>query len=163
NNSNSDLFRRADDTLYKIFPSREVRLPRFQAQKVAHQLVQTFRMKRQRNLVNRVCNVTFFDHGLFCDAAEHGDFLPQIEVEHPLRAANQYLRLQTDLAQLGYALLSWFRLQLVSGLDVRNQRDMHVHHILGPDFEDELANCFQEWQPFNVTRRAAYLRDNDVV
>src|SRR4029453_658344 len=99
--SNSDSFRGTNDALYKIFPSPEIGLAGFQAQKIAHQLVQTFRVKRQRDFVNCVRDVAFFDYRFFRDAAEHGEFLPQIEIEHPFSPANQYLRLQTDFAQLG--------------------------------------------------------------
>ena len=69
--SNSDSFCGANDSLYKIFPFREIGLPRFQAQKVAHQLVQTFRVKRQRHFVNGVCNIALFNYRFFRDAAEH--------------------------------------------------------------------------------------------
>jgi hypothetical protein len=89
--------------------------------------------------------------------------LPQIEIEHPLSPANQHLRLQADLAQLGNALLGRFRLQFVSGLNVRDQRDVHVEHILRADFENELANCFQKRQPFDVTGCAPDFRDDDIV
>ena len=71
NHSNSDSFCRANDSLYKIFPACEIGLRGFQAQKIAHQLVQTFRVKRQRHLVNCVCDVAFFDYRFFRNAAEH--------------------------------------------------------------------------------------------
>jgi hypothetical protein len=70
-NSDCDSFRWANDALYEIFPSCEVGLARFQAQKVAHQLVQTFRVKGQRHFVNCVRNVALFDYRFFRDAAEH--------------------------------------------------------------------------------------------
>ena len=71
--------------------------------------------------------------------------------------------MQADFAQLGHALLGRFRFQFARGLDVRNERDVHVHHILRADFENELANRFQKRQPFDVAGRAADFRDDDVV
>jgi hypothetical protein len=70
-NSNSDSFRGANDTLYKIFPFCEVGLPRFQTQKVTHQLIQPLRVKRQRHFVNCMRDVALFDYRFFRDAAEH--------------------------------------------------------------------------------------------
>ena len=40
---------------------------------------------------------------------------------------------------------------------------MHVDDILRADFENELANCLEERQSFDVASRAANFRDDDVV
>ena len=78
------------------------------------------------------------------------------------RAAKQNLRLQTDLAQFRDALLGRFRFQFAGRLDVRNERDVHVHDILRADFENELPDRFQKRQPLDVAGRAANFRDDDV-
>src|SRR5215469_769970 len=49
------------------------------------------------------------------------------------------------------------------GLNIRNERDMHVHDILGPDFKNELANRFEKWKAFNVSSRASDFCDHHVV
>ena len=49
------------------------------------------------------------------------------------------------------------------GLDVRNKRDVHVHHILRADFEDELPDRFEKWKTFNVSGRTADFRDHHVI
>ena len=40
---------------------------------------------------------------------------------------------------------------------------MHVHDILRPNFENELPNCFEKWQTFDVASGAADLCDDDIV
>ena len=49
------------------------------------------------------------------------------------------------------------------GLDVRNQRDVHIHHVLRADFENELPDRFEKRKTFDIPGRAADLRDHDVV
>ena len=90
-------------------------------------------------------------------------FCRSFAIERPFRPANQHLRLQTDLAQLGDALLSRFCLQFARRLDVRNERDVHVEHILRADFEDELPDRFQKRQTLDVAGGAADLGNDDVV
>ena len=79
------------------------------------------------------------------------------------RARDQHLRLQTDLAQLRHALLRRLRFQFAGGFDVRHERDVHVHHVLRADFENELPDRFEKWQAFDVAGRSTDLRDDDVV
>ena len=40
---------------------------------------------------------------------------------------------------------------------------MHVHHIFGPDFKNELANGLEKRKTFDVSSRASDFRDHDVV
>ncbi len=47
-------------------------------------------------------------------------------------------------------------------LDVRDERDVHVHDVLWPDLEDELPDRFEKRQPFDVAGRAANFRDHNV-
>ena len=63
------------------------------------------------------------------DVAKHGKLLPDVGIERMFGAANQDLRLETDLAQLGDALLGRLGLQFARRLDVRHERDVHVDDI----------------------------------
>ena len=54
-------------------------------------------------------NVTLHRHLPRQGLAEHRQFLPQFAVDRFFAPANQYLRLQTDLAQLGDTLLRRLR------------------------------------------------------
>ena len=40
---------------------------------------------------------------------------------------------------------------------------MNVYDILRTDFEDQLADCLQKWQAFNVTRGSSHFRNHDIV
>jgi hypothetical protein len=54
-------------------------------------------------------------------------------------------------------------LQLARGLDVRQQREVHVERVLAPHVEAELADRLEERQRLDVADGAADLDDHDVV
>ena len=147
----------------KFLPVFQVGFGRFEVQKIADELVESLGVQGQRHLVDRVLDVAFLDHRLFHNAAKHRQLTTHIAVERFFRAANQHLRLQSDFAQFRHALLRRLRFQFVRGLDVGNERDMHVHHIFGPDFKNELANRLEKRKTFDVSSRASDFRDHHVV
>ena len=51
----------------------------------------------------------------------------------------------------------------MGGLDVRHQRDVHVHYILRARFKNELPDCFQKWQPLDVTSCSTDFGDDNVI
>ena len=108
-------------------------------------------------------DVPLFDHRFFCHAAEHRQLPAQVEIERALGAANQHLRLQTDLAQLSDTLLSRFRFHFARRFDVRHERDVHIQHILRAGFEDELPDSFEKRQPLDIPSRATNFSDDDVI
>ena len=65
--------------------------------------MQQLGVQRQWHFVNRVFDITFLDHRLFGNTAEHGQLATHIAVERSLGSANQHLGLQTDLAELRQA------------------------------------------------------------
>ena len=89
-------------------------------------------------------------------------FCRDVRVERTLGAADQDLRLETDLAQLGDALLRRLGLQFARRLDVGHERDVNVDDVLRADFEDELADGFEERQALDVAGGAADFGDDDV-
>ena len=119
-------------------------------------------MQHEGHLVDGVRHIARLDDRVQADVAEHGEFLPNVGIERPFRAANQDLRLQTDLAQLRDALLRRFGLQLARRPDVGHERDVHVDDVLRADLENELPDRFEERQPFDVARRPADLGDDHV-
>jgi hypothetical protein len=100
-----DLLLRVNDPLDKPPPVRQIRLRSLQVQKVTNQLVQAFAMEQQRHFIDGVRHVHRFDDRFLRDAAEHREFSSHLGIERIFGAANQDLRLQTDFAQLGDALL----------------------------------------------------------
>ena len=131
--------------------------------KLADEFVEPFCVQHQRHFVNGVLDIARFDDRFVRNVAEHRKLLPQLRVERLFGAANQDLRLQTDLAQLGDALLGRLGFQFAGRLDVRHERDVHVHDVLRADFENELADRFEKRQPFDVAGRAADFGDDDIV
>ena len=88
--------------------------------------------------------------------------MADVGVERTFGAANQDLRLETDLAQFGDALLGRLGFQFARRLNVRDERDVHVDDVLRADFEDELPDRFEKRQAFDVAGRSADFRDDDV-
>ena len=79
-----------------------------------------------------------------------------------LGAANENVRLNTDLPKLADGVLRRLGLQLLGRLQIRHQREVNVEAVLLADIERELANRFQKRQAFDVADRAADFGDDDV-
>ncbi len=157
-----DLLLRADDALDEFPPVGQVRRRRVDVEQLANEIVEPLFVQHQRHLVNRVLHVARLDHAARRNVAKHRKLLPHLGVERMLRAAEQDLRLQTDLAQFRDALLRRLRLQFARRADVGHERDVHVDDVLRADFENELPDRFEERQPFDVAGRAADFGDDDV-
>ena len=94
--------------------------------------------------------------------AEKGDFGLDLRGEELLGPADQDVRLDADLPQLHDAVLGRLGLQLVGGLDERDQGDVDVDGVLAPEIRLELANGLQEGQGFDVAHRPADFDDGHV-
>src|SRR5437764_11590849 len=70
--------------------------------------------------------------------------------------------MDADAAQLVDRVLRRLRLQLARGLDERDERDVDVDDVLGPDLTPELADRLEERLRLDVTDGAADLGDDDV-
>ena len=84
------------------------------------------------------------------------------EGHFPLRAANQDVRLDTDLPEQPNGMLSRFGFQLGCRFQIRNQCQMNVQTIFLANIQRELPNRFQERLAFNVTDRPADLGNHDI-
>jgi hypothetical protein len=89
-------------------------------------------MQLQRHFVDGVLTSRTSTDGLDGHVAKERDLFTHVEVERVLGAAEDDVRGDTDLPQLGDALLRGFGLQLLRGLDVRDERGMDVEHIARP-------------------------------
>ena len=157
-----DLLLRVDDASNKLAPIAMVGLGRINVEETANEFVQSLLMQEERHFVNGMRHVTRFDYGVQADIAEQGELLPDVGVERAFGAAKENLRLETDLAQLGDALLGRFGLEFACGANVGHEGDVHVDHVFGPDFENELPDGFEEGQAFDIADGAADFRDDDV-
>ena len=100
-----DRFFGRDDALDEFAPVRQIGLRRLQTEKFANEFVQSFGVKHQRHFVNACARRRALRSPLPANVAKHRKFLAQFGIEWLFGPANQHLRLQTDLAQLGDALL----------------------------------------------------------
>ena len=79
-----------------------------------------------------------------------------------VRAAHDRVGMDADAAELVDRVLRRLRLQLARRLDERDERDVEVQDVLGPDLAPELADRLEERQRLDVADRAADLGDDDV-
>ena len=131
-------------------------------EQLADEIVEALFIEHQRHLVNRMLHVARFDHAARRNIAEHRELLAQLGIQRIFGAAKQDLRLQPDLAQFRDTLLRRLGLELARRANVGDERHVHVDHILWADFENELADRFQERQTLDVARRSADLGDDDI-
>jgi hypothetical protein len=157
-----DLFFGTDDAFDEFSPIRQVRRFGFDAEQLTNELVEAFLMEHEGHFINRMFHVARFDDGTRRDAAKHGKFFAELLIERMFGPAKQDLGLETDLAQLGDALLGGLRLQFPRRLNIRDESDVNVDDIFRADFEDELADRFQKRQTLDVAGGAADFGDDDI-
>ncbi len=149
------------DALDERPPLAQVRLAALQLQHVDDELVELLRVHVQRHAVD-VVGVARRDHGVRVDVAEQGDLLADALGERLLRAGDDDVRLDADLAQLRDGVLRRLGLGLAHDADDRHERDVHVEHVLAADVLAELADGLEEGQALDVADGAADLGDEHV-
>ena len=154
---------RMDDALHETLPILERGRRRVaEADLVHHEAVDLVAAEVERAFVNRVVHIAEGDDVLALDVAEHGDLLPVVLIEVRLGAADDDVRLDADLAELGDRLLGGLGFHLAGGLDVGQQRDVDEADVFLADFERELAQGLEEKQAFHVADGAADLGDEHI-
>src|SRR5208282_872471 len=147
--------------LHDAPPFREVRRAGPDVQFLDHTLVETFRMKMQRHFVDRL-DVGRRDYTIFLNIAEMRDLRLDLLIELLVASANQQVGLNPEPGQFLDAVLGRFGLHFTGGLDVGNQRQMNVDHVLASELPSEFAHRFQERQALDVADRAADLHDAQI-
>src|SRR6266850_5798394 len=160
NNSDTDAMLRSDEFADDFLPMRHVGGWIIQAQKSANDVVDTFALEHERNFVDGVIDILFFDDSLKGDVAKQGDFLADIFVERLFATAHNDVRHDTDFAQLGDRLLGRFGLQFARGFDERDVCNVEENGVVISNLESEFANRFEKRQAFDVSSRAADFRDD---
>ena len=79
-----------------------------------------------------------------------------------LGPADQYIWLYSYFAQFRNGLLGRLCLQLTSGLNEWDQRNMHVDNVLFTLLKRELTDGFQEWQGLDIANNATDLGYYDI-
>ena len=106
--------------------------------------------------------IHYRDDILFGDITEQADLLFHIVRQVALAAAQQDVRLDTDLAQLHDRMLGRLGFQLARGAYVGNQRDMHVKRVAMTSIETELANRLQKRQRLDIADGTADLDNRHI-
>ena len=102
------------------------------------------------------------EHRALLDVREQRDLAPLLGRQRVLAAAQQQVGLDADRAQFLDRVLRRLGLDLARGRDVRDQRQVHVQHVVAPEFDAELADRLEERQRLDVADRAADLDHADV-
>src|SRR5665213_1040891 len=144
-------------------PVLELRARRLEPQFAHGDLGEALRFEVQRDLVDRRC-IRVLDDAVHGNVAEQRDLLLQLDRDRARAARAQHDRVgrDPDRAQLAHAVLRRLRLELVGGTEMREQREVHEHHVLVTDQVPHLPDRFEERQRFDVADRSADLDDADV-
>ena len=156
-----DLLLRVVDFVDHLLPLAHVGRAVVHVELFERNLVEALFLHHQRHFINRRCRAVLND-GLGRDVAEHGDFFLHLFRDGLFRAADEDVRLDADGAELLDAVLRRLRLELASGRDVRQQRDMDVEGVVLADFLLDLADGLEERLALDITDRTADLRDDDI-
>ncbi len=156
-----DLLALLRDPVGELLPLGEIGRPRLEPEPLADERVEPFRHQVLGHEVD-VGHVGRGEDRPRVDVGEEGDLLADLVGEQVARAADDGVGVDPDAAQLVDRVLRRLRLQLARSLDERDERDVQVEDVLGPDLAPELANRLEERQRLDVAHRAADLRDDHV-
>ena len=158
-----DLVLGMDHPLHKALPAFKRRRWRVtEADLVDHEAVDLVAAQVERAFIDRVVDIAECDNILALDITEHRDLAAIFLIKVGLGAANDDVRLNADLAQLGDRLLGRLGLRLTRRLDVRQQRDMDETDIFLTNLERVLPECFEEKQSLHVAHGAADFSDEHI-
>jgi len=153
--------RRRLHALHDVFPAAKVDGPVLEAERLHDDLVQTFPVKDQRDLVDGV-HVLGGDDRLFVHVAEERDLRLDPGGQIPIGAAEEDVGLDPDGPQLLHRVLGRLGLELRGRLDEGHQREVHVEHVVLADVLLHLADGLQEGQALDVADGTAHLDDDHV-
>ena len=156
-----DLALELSRPLDQLAPLAEIGRPRIEPELLADELVEPLGLEHLGDEVD-VTDVGRRDHGARIDVGEERDLLADVVRERLGRPADDDVGVDTDAAELVHRVLRRLRLQLAGRGNERDERDVQVDHVLGPDLAAELANRLEERQRLDVADRAADLGDDDV-
>ena len=136
-------------------PDVEVELPQ-------DLLVETLLPEFARHRVDRVGHVLLLDHALGPHVAEEGQLLLVLLGNRHLRAADEDVGDDADVAELSHRVLRRLGLELAGGLQVGDECQVHEAGVLDALLEAELPRRLEEGERLDVAGDAAYLAEHDV-
>ena len=159
---NADAMLRGDEFADDFLPMGHVRGRVVQAQETANEVIDAFALKHERDFVDGVVDVFFFDDGLERDVAKKGDFLANIFVERFFAATDNDVRRDTDFAEFGDGLLSGFGLEFAGGFDEGDVSNVEEDGVVVANLEGEFANGFEKREALDVAGGAADFGDDNI-
>src|SRR5262249_9476336 len=102
------------------------------------------------------------DHRLPVHVAVEAELVLELVRDLPVRAADQRVRLDTDVAQRGHRVLGRLGLQLTGRGQVGHQRHVQVEAVVPADLVAYLPDGFEERQRLDVADRTPDLGDHHV-
>ena len=144
-----------------VVPFLEIGRRRVDAELLADDLVEVLLVQDRGNLVD-VVGIDGREYGAFFDVGEQRDLAALLARQRILAAAQQHVGLDTDGPQFLDGVLRRLGLDLARRGDVRDQRQVHVQHVVSTELEHQLADRLEERQRFDVADRAADLDHADV-
>ena len=156
-----DLVVLLGDPVGELAPLAEVGRRRLEPEPLADVRVEPLRHQVLGHEVD-VGHVGRREHRARVDVGEQRDLVADVLGQVVVRAAHDRVGMDADAAELVDRVLRRLRLQLAGRLDERDERDVEVQDVLGPDLAPELADRLEERQRLDVADRAADLGDDDV-
>ena len=153
---------RGDEPADYGVPRRHVAFGRVDSELVHDEPVHPLFGEHQREFIYGMLHIHLLNHRFLLYVAEERKLLAHIVGHGLFGAADEYVGLYADFAQLRNALLRGFCFELARGFQVRKQRDVYEERVFPPDFERELAQRFQKRQPLDVADGSADFRDENV-
>ena len=136
-------------------PDVEVELPQ-------DLLVQPLLAQLPRHCIYRVCDVLLLDDALALHVAEHRELLHVLLRYRHLRAADENVGDDADVAEHSDGMLRRLCLELSRRLEVWNERKMHEAGVLRPLLEAELPRRLKKRQRLYVARDSSDFAENNV-
>jgi hypothetical protein len=116
----------------------------------------------QGHFVDRMADIEFLDDGMDGDVAKEREFPADIVGEGRFRAADEGVGQDADFAQFGHALLAGLGFEFAGGANVGQVGHVHIHDIVAPLLQPDLADGLEEGQAFDIAHRAADLGHHDI-
>ena len=153
---------RMENTIQQFMPVVQMAFRNGKSQKLKDFHIHSTVRQFLRDFVDGMLHVALFDDHFVGHVAEQRQLAALFVSHRHFRAADQHVRKDADVVQDADRLLARLRFHLADGFDVRNQRQMNDDGIAKPSLVLELADGFQKRQRFDVARRAADFRHDDV-
>ena len=147
--------------LQQILPLVPIDIMERQAELADHIGVEAFVEQDLRHVVD-ARRIHAIDHAFGIHVAHQGDLVLDGLIQRTVGTQDQRIRGDAELTQHHHGMLGRLGLELMGGGDVRHQRDMHEHAVLGTQVATDLTCGLQERLGFDIAYRAADFGDDHV-